>query len=188
MPATKRQTNTDRTSLTRAEVAKRLGRDISWVRRREGRDLHPALQDGVNHFDPEEVEQLGARLQAEDAATHAADDVVDLIHRAFEQQARGARHTEESIASQTALETRAIRRMHAMWAARRVDAGEATRLLLPTRAQLRANDEREALEIERYYAEFERRTQREWEEDRLRARAALDPQAATGLPRLRRGR
>ncbi|RYZ03024.1 MAG: hypothetical protein EOO73_29330 [Myxococcales bacterium] len=178
MPAAKRQTNTDTPPLTRAEVAKRLGRDISWVRRREGRDLHPALRDGINHFDPEEVEQLRARLEAEDTAARAADEVVDLIHRAFEHHAGGVRHTLDSIATQTGLETRAIKRMHAIWTETQLSIGRRPPPALLSRAELLAKDQREALEIERYYDEFSLRCEREWEEDRLRGRMAC-PGTAT---------
>jgi hypothetical protein len=167
MPSTKRQINSDRPTLTRAEAAKHLGRDISWIRRHEGRDLHPTLQDGVNHFDPEEVERLRARLQAEDAATQVSDDVRSLIHAAFHDHARGARHTLDSIAMQTGLEPRAVKRMHAAWAETQLGVGQRAVPALLSRAELLAKDDREALEIERYYDDFMIRSQREWEQDRL---------------------
>jgi len=45
--------------LTRARVAKRLGRSIATVRRMEGHELHPWTDArGVHQFDSSEVEQL----------------------------------------------------------------------------------------------------------------------------------
>jgi hypothetical protein len=45
--------------ITRAQVARRLGKSIATVRRLEGHALHPCLDDsGVHRFDPEEVERL----------------------------------------------------------------------------------------------------------------------------------
>lgn len=48
--------------LTRAQVAKRLGRSIATVRRLEGVALHPVLDsDGIHRFDPDEVERVAER-------------------------------------------------------------------------------------------------------------------------------
>jgi hypothetical protein len=45
--------------MTRAHVARRLGKSIATVRRLEGTELHPKVDDrGVNQFDPNEVERL----------------------------------------------------------------------------------------------------------------------------------
>jgi len=53
-------------SLTRDDVAKRLGVSVSTVRRLEGSRLHPLITDkGVRRFRPAEVEQLAAVLAAE---------------------------------------------------------------------------------------------------------------------------
>lgn len=48
--------------LTRAGVAKRLGRSLATVRRMEGTDLHPDVDDrGIHRFDPAEVEEVARR-------------------------------------------------------------------------------------------------------------------------------
>jgi DNA-binding transcriptional MerR regulator len=53
-------------SLTRDDVAKRLGVSVSTVRRLEGSRLHPLITDkGVRRFKPADVEQLAAILAAE---------------------------------------------------------------------------------------------------------------------------
>lgn len=45
--------------MTRAHVARRLGKSIATVRRLEGTELHPKVDDrGVNRFDPNEVERI----------------------------------------------------------------------------------------------------------------------------------
>lgn len=45
--------------LTRAGVAKRLGKSIATVRRIEGVELHPTSDErGVHHFDPDEVDAV----------------------------------------------------------------------------------------------------------------------------------
>jgi len=45
--------------LTRAGVAKRLGKSIATVRRMEGVELHPSVDTrGVRRFNPEEVERI----------------------------------------------------------------------------------------------------------------------------------
>src|SRR5690349_3484518 len=48
--------------LTRAGVAKRLGRSIATVRRMEGNELHPWVDDrGIHRFDQTEVDDALAR-------------------------------------------------------------------------------------------------------------------------------
>ena len=50
--------------LTRAQVARRLGKSIATVRRLEGTLLHPRLDyRGVNRFDPVDVEELRLRVR-----------------------------------------------------------------------------------------------------------------------------
>jgi hypothetical protein len=45
--------------ITRAQVARRLGKSIATVRRLEGHSLHPCVDEsGVHRFDPKEVERL----------------------------------------------------------------------------------------------------------------------------------
>jgi hypothetical protein len=55
--------------LTRAAVAKRLGRSITTVRRMEGNELHPWTDSrGVHQFDDGEVERLARCALGRDAA------------------------------------------------------------------------------------------------------------------------
>jgi hypothetical protein len=50
--------------LTRAQVARRLGKSIATVRRLEGDQLHPRRDDaGVYRFDSAEVDRLAAHLR-----------------------------------------------------------------------------------------------------------------------------
>lgn len=50
--------------MTRAEVAKRIGRSIATVRRMEGKELHPSVDwNGVHLFDPDEVEAVAQELK-----------------------------------------------------------------------------------------------------------------------------
>lgn len=50
--------------LTRAQVAKRLGKSIATVRRLEGDQLHPRRDEaGINRFDAAEVNRLAADLR-----------------------------------------------------------------------------------------------------------------------------
>lgn len=59
-------TTTSRHTLTRADVAARLGVSTSTVRRMEFLHLHPVQdQAGVHLFDPAEVEQMPPRMARE---------------------------------------------------------------------------------------------------------------------------
>jgi hypothetical protein len=50
--------------LTRAQVAKRLGKSIATVRRLEGDRIHPRRDEaGINRFHPAEVDRLAADLR-----------------------------------------------------------------------------------------------------------------------------
>jgi hypothetical protein len=50
--------------LTRAQVARRLGKSIATVRRLEGEQLHPTRDAaGIHQFDAAEVERLAAQVQ-----------------------------------------------------------------------------------------------------------------------------
>lgn len=59
--------------LTRSDVAKRLDVSLVTVRRMEGVQLHPKKIDGVHFFDPDEVEALSVRKQAEKVQSMPAD-------------------------------------------------------------------------------------------------------------------
>lgn len=60
--------------LTRAGVAKRIGRSIATVRRMEGSSLHPTQDaDGVHWFEPREVEvALQQRAAGVDVGAHGS--------------------------------------------------------------------------------------------------------------------
>ena len=58
--------------LTRSQVAARLGVSISKVRTMEGKALHPNKIDGVNYFDPSEVDAV-AKSQGKKATAGLTD-------------------------------------------------------------------------------------------------------------------
>jgi DNA-binding transcriptional MerR regulator len=65
-PTIQGQDDLKQASLTRDDVAERLGVSVSTVRRLEGSRLHPVITDkGVRRFKPADVEQLAAALAAE---------------------------------------------------------------------------------------------------------------------------
>jgi hypothetical protein len=50
-------------TMRRAQVAKRIGKSVATVRRLEGTELFPTVdEDGTHRFDPAEVEAFAARL------------------------------------------------------------------------------------------------------------------------------
>jgi hypothetical protein len=54
-----------REALTRAAVARRLGKSVGAIRFQEGKTLHPRQDaDGVWRFDPAEVEALAAKVRS----------------------------------------------------------------------------------------------------------------------------
>ena len=61
-----RQSKNDRPKLLRHEVARRAKRDVSWVRRREGKDLHPVFDDGAHRFEVFALGRAWRRGVAED--------------------------------------------------------------------------------------------------------------------------
>ncbi len=64
--------------ITRAETARILGRDTSWVRRREGTELHPVVgRDGWHRFDEAEVLALALRLGQPSDSSEVAAGLVD---------------------------------------------------------------------------------------------------------------
>ena len=100
--------------LTRAAVAKRLGRSIATVRRLEGNELHPWTDErGVHRFDAAEVDELARRAQesgltpfgivaggegAEAALADAADQIGTL-----KEQLAAMEKAKESAASRSRL-------------------------------------------------------------------------------------
>ena len=59
--------------LTRSQVARRLGRSVSTVRKMEGRVLHPTIgARGVRIFDFDEVEEVAERIRATGRALERA--------------------------------------------------------------------------------------------------------------------
>lgn len=163
-----RQAQSDTLGITRAQVAKRLGRDISWVRRREGKELHPALVDGVHRFDPAEVESLAAGLEREREALEASEAVTDRIHRMFDLHLRAPdRFSAEGIAEHVDVDVRVVRALHAKWSDEFLH--DVPRLL--SRRELRGLADREEREAEREHAERMAQWARE-DEERLRSHEA----------------
>ena len=73
---------------TRAQVARRLGKSISTVRRLEGVDLHPVRgPDGVNRFDPAEVEALARRTGAPGSASLAPGVLAARVFKRLDEKA-----------------------------------------------------------------------------------------------------
>jgi len=71
------QDDVKQASLTRDDVAKRLGVSVSTVRRLEGSKLHPLIgENGVRRFKPADVEQLAAVLAAERSTPRNAEKAV----------------------------------------------------------------------------------------------------------------
>ena len=153
-PKASRQISADSPGLTRAEVAKIMERNISWVRRREGKDLHPRMEAGVNRFDRGEVESLRRRVTAEQVEAEATDEAATFIHKAFEQHVLFPdRFSVEGIADRAAVAPAVVRGAHTQWVAKRRTAGLSHPPLL-SRVQL---DERERREIEAIDREYDAR-------------------------------
>jgi len=126
-----RQGVRDRATLTRGEVARYLGKHVSWVRRREGSLLHPSLENGVNLFDASEVDALRERLTAETAASSADSALLSEVHDMFVRHTElGEEFTIEGIARRAGLQAEGVRRLHKSWAAERRSMGSAARPLL----------------------------------------------------------
>jgi DNA-binding transcriptional MerR regulator len=110
-------------SLTRDDVAKRLGVSISTVRRLEGSRLHPLVTDkGVRRFRPADVEQLAAALAAEQntprnaqkAAAHAIElGKGELAARVFERLEQ--RHSLAEIVIALRLPPDEVRELYHTW-------------------------------------------------------------------------
>lgn len=61
--------------LTRAGVAKRLGKSIATIRRMEGVELHPVRDEhGVYRFDPDEVDRVGSPPNGEPSNAARMDE------------------------------------------------------------------------------------------------------------------
>src|SRR6478609_2091711 len=116
MPKSERQAAVDIPTLTRGEVAKRLGRDVSWVRRREGKELHPRFFDGAHQFDPHEVDALRAQLEAQKKEAEVSDAATEAIHQMFEMHAKAPRRfSVDGIAARTGASPQVVRSMHSNW-------------------------------------------------------------------------
>jgi hypothetical protein len=64
--------------LTRIQVARRLGKSLSTVRRLEGTQLHPQVDHaGVHRFDQTEVDQMAAKIR-QSGRSLGADELGDL--------------------------------------------------------------------------------------------------------------
>src|SRR5690349_13236282 len=104
--------------LTRAQVAKRLGKSIATVRRLEGHALHPTRDErGIHRFDRAEVDQLAIQRALpgaarsrwfESARPFACHDVAPTRGPASAPRRRGVTVEADprpAIARQRALET-----------------------------------------------------------------------------------
>jgi hypothetical protein len=79
--------------MTRQQVANKIGRHTSTVRRLERDDvLHPQFREGVHWFDPDEVDAVAATLPTitKSAATVATTDEGERARSAFQILGRGA--------------------------------------------------------------------------------------------------
>ena len=69
----------------RAQVARRLGKSVATVRRLQGVELFPTLdEDGTHHFDPAEVELLAAKMDR-GLRPHSPWLRAEIAHRAEEE-------------------------------------------------------------------------------------------------------
>jgi len=149
MPKSERQAAVDIPTLTRGEVAKRLGRDVSWVRRREGKELHPRFFDGAHQFDPHEVDALRAQLEAQKKEAEVSDAATEAIHQMFEMHAKAPRRfSVDGIAARTGASPQVVRSMHSNW----LEGKEPSAPRLLTRRDLQAIETREERETEREHA------------------------------------
>ena len=110
-------------SLTRDDVAKRLGVSVSTVRRLEGSKLHPVVTNtGVRRFKPADVEQLAATLaanqntqrNAEKAAVRAVElSKGELAARVFERLEQ--RHSLAEIVIALRVPPEEVRELYHTW-------------------------------------------------------------------------
>jgi len=104
--------------MRRAQVAKRIGKSVATVRRLEGMELFPTMdEDGTHRFDPAEVEAFAARtdrntrsqsswLRAE-LARRAEEEAEDRDHAArLERQRVDTEAFHRNLAEQRAREQR----------------------------------------------------------------------------------
>jgi hypothetical protein len=99
--------------MTRTDVARRIGKSVATVRRLEGVELHPIVdEDGVHLFDEAEVERLANRLsgapqshEREVPRAHAMSPWLkgELVRRAQE-DAEDREHAARLAAQQVELE------------------------------------------------------------------------------------
>lgn len=163
---TPRQPVADRPGPTRGQVAKRLGKNVSWVRRREGSLLNPVKdKSGIHRFDEQEVEGLVQHFASEFAATLVDEEKALRVRSILVKQLlRGQRMSVESVAEHVGLQADAVRRIYKSWSAERRVANEETPQLL-SRTMLLEADRREVAAINRDYnqrmAQFEAETD-EW--------------------------
>lgn len=110
-------------TLTRDDVAKRLGISVSTVRRLEGSKLHPLVTaNGVRRFKPDDVERVAAALaanqntprNAEKAAVRAAElskgELAALVFERLEQ-----RHSLAEIVIALRVPPEDVREMYHSW-------------------------------------------------------------------------
>jgi len=111
-----------RCTLTRSDVAARLGVSVSTVRRLEWDRLHPELDDrGVHRFDPAEVDALALKpavAAGRARRTSTAGRIAAKVFRMFE---RG--HDIAAIVIETRQPPTAVRQLYHEWSTS-LQAGE----------------------------------------------------------------
>lgn len=164
--------------MTRGQVAKRLGKNVSWVRRREGTLLHPWLEGGVHCFAVEEVKAVARQMEESDtAAREVTEENPDLI-RLFEGHSDyGEPCSVEGIAARMEMPPVGVRGAHRSWRAQRLETGLSSRPLL-SRAKFEQEERRQEKKLDRDYASRMTAFEAESEAQRKQAEKASKDLAA----------
>lgn len=126
---------------TRSHVAKRLGVSIATVRRMEGRDLHPTLdQRGIRYFAVAEIETLLGRRGR--SSEQRLNDEGEIAARVFGLLRHGC--DLRTIVVTAKVHPRVVRALYAEWLVSLQD-GEGQRRL----AEFEAEEQREQARAER---------------------------------------
>lgn len=167
---------TDCTLLTRQDVAERLGRSKSWVRWREGIDIHPVKgDDGVVRFTLAEVDELAQRTKVADEDPSSAGA---LEARVFERLDQGA--SLHQLVVELRQPAKVLRAIWEEWR-KSFEAGRrAERNREEENREARAVEERQkdSDRAEREFLRDMRVGDREWDRIMARARAWRTPQGA----------
>ena len=148
--------------MTRRQVADRIGKSVYKVRSMEGKELHPRVRDGVNYFDPEEVERVAAAMGA--SAKHSLTGG-QLAAKMFEMFAEGWQLPD--IVCALEVEPKRVRELYSEWCRGDLHVAEVERL----NAIREAKRKKEEAEQERVFKEWEKELRRPHEEMLKRERA-----------------